>query len=277
MSCRSQGINILLNMFFNPAVNAARAVAFQVNTAVMQLEANFFTAIKPQIYKSYAKKEFEDLFRLMMRATIINTFLISIIAFPVISSTSYILGLWLKEVPDYTIVFTQLALINGLVDATNGPLAAAALATGKIRRYELILSSVYISNIPISFIALTFGCDPTATVIISILLSCVAVVVRAYLLRGMMGFPWLQYFSLVMRIAFLVVFFFILTRIIISDYVNDMFSSVLYSMLMSLLVLLFYWFILSSNDRKSIWDFAKSKLRSIKHVFYLILVVSDKK
>ena len=129
MSCRSQGINILLNLFFNPTVNAARAIAFQINTHIMQLSSNFFTAIKPQIYKSYAKKELQALFQLMMRGTIMSAFLISLVAFPILADTPFLLGLWLKEVPEYAVVFTQLALINGLIDAADGPLVAAALAT----------------------------------------------------------------------------------------------------------------------------------------------------
>lgn len=86
-SCKSQGINVLLNMFFNPAINAARAIAFQVNAHVDQLSANFFTAIKPQIYKSYAIGEFDELYKLMRRGTIITTYLVSILALPVFSGT----------------------------------------------------------------------------------------------------------------------------------------------------------------------------------------------
>lgn len=259
-TCRSQGINILLNMFFNPAVNAARAVAFQVNAAIMQLESNFFTAIKPQIYKSYAKEEFEALFTLVMRATVISTFLISIIAFPVLSGTSYILGLWLKEVPNYAVVFTELAIINGIIDATNGPLAATALATGKIRNYELILSTIYISNIPVSYVALLVGCDPTATVIISILLSCVAMVARAFILRNMMGFPFVRYFILVMKITAVVGGLYLLIKTFVSDRVDDIVTLVFYSALMFIIVSLLYWLILSRSDRNYAIFFVKNKV-----------------
>lgn len=265
MSCRSQGINVLLNLFFNPAVNAARAIAFQVNSHIMQLETNFFTAIKPQIYKSYAKGEFDDLFKLIMRATIITTFLISIIAFPVLSGTSYILGLWLKEVPEYAVIFTQLALMNGLVDATNGPLAAAALATGKIRRYELILSTIYIANIPVSYIALKLGCDPTTTVVISILLSCVAMVARAYILRDMMGFPWKRYFLLVLKISFVAIGLYFMIVIFICSHVNGIFSFTMYSSIVFMLVTLLYWIILSASDKRYILCLIKEKVFK-KHI-----------
>ena len=104
---RSQGINILLNLFFNPAINAARAVAYQVYGAVHQLVNNFFTAVKPQIYKSYASGQHEEMFKLVIRSSLFSMYLISLLIFPLIASTEFVLGLWLKEVPEYTIVFVK--------------------------------------------------------------------------------------------------------------------------------------------------------------------------
>lgn len=260
MRCRSQGINILLNLFFNPAVNAARAIAFQVMAHVDLLYSNFFTAIKPQIYKSYAKGEFEDLFKLMMRSTLISTFLISIIAFPVMSGTSYILGLWLKKVPDYTVVFTQLALINGLIDSTNGPLAAAALATGKIRKYEFILSAIYTSNIPISYITLVLGGDPTIVVIISILLSMVAMVARSVLLKGMMNFPCIQYILLVIKVVIISTIIVGGIKYLLPFHVDSLLNLVSNSVIIVTITTLLYGAIISRNDRKSLICFIKKKV-----------------
>lgn len=257
-SCRSQGINILLNMFFNPAVNAARAIAFQVNAHVDQLSSNFFTAIKPQIYKSYARQEYEELFKLMMRGTLISTYLVSIIAFPFIAGTSYILGLWLKDVPDYAIIFTQLTLINGLIDATNGPLAAAALATGKIRNYELTLSAIYIANIPISYIALKIGTEPTIVFMISIILSFFAMVARSYILKGMMDFPWLKYIYVVIKV--LIVSLCIIAGVkYLCVTVEDFLGLIIHSVLIALITTLLYGMIMEKKDRRYIYQFVKNK------------------
>lgn len=249
MTCRSQGINILLNLFFNPAVNAARAIAFQVNSHIMQLSSNFFTAIKPQIYKSYAKKEFDELFVLLSRGTLVSTFLISVIAFPLISGTSFVLGLWLKQVPEYAVVFVQLALINGLVDAANGPLAAAALATGKIRNYELVLSLTYISNVPISYVALRLGCDPTMTMLISICVSCLALVFRSLLLRRMMNFPWKPYLLLALKIAVITGVILAGIYYLIQDYVDSIPRFILMTLLLWGVQVLLYSVAISRNDR----------------------------
>lgn len=206
---RSQGINILLNMFFNPAINAARAVAFQVYHAVSQLSSNFFVAVKPQIYKSYAAGEYKDLYNLILRSTSISSFLVSILIFPILMNTSFVLGLWLKMVPDYTVVFTQLMLINGLIDATNGPSAAAALSTGKIKNYELLVATVILLNLPFSYIALKLGAEPTATMVISIMISLITTASRAYMVNRLIGMPLYRYAIMYIRLiaASLVVWF----------------------------------------------------------------------
>ena len=263
-TCRSQGINILLNIFFNPAINAARAIAFQVNSHIMQLSSNFFTAIKPQIYKSYAKGEFDELFKLIMRGTIISTFLVSIIIFPVLSSTSYILGLWLKEVPDYAVVFTQLALINGLIDATNGPPIAASLATGRIKKYMLTVSSVILANVPISYVALLLGCEPTMTMIISIILSCIAIIVRVHLLNKMMEFPWINYLLLIAKIAFVTVVILICIYLFDQDFRSTFKGFVSVSFALMIVTIILYGMILSQSDRQYIIRLVKKKVFKLK-------------
>lgn len=201
MIIRSQGINILLNLFFNPAVNAARAVAFQVYHAISQLSSNFFTAVKPQIYKSYAAGENKALYKLILRSTIMCSFLVSILVYPILANTPYILGLWLKTVPDYAIVFTQLVLINGLIESTNGPTAAAMLATGKIRNYELIVGGGIIFNLPISYIILKFGAEPTAAFIVTIIISLYVTFARAFLLSKKIGISFRSYVFMFSRLT----------------------------------------------------------------------------
>ena len=260
MSCRSQGINILLNLFFNPTVNAARAIAFQINTHIMQLSSNFFTAIKPQIYKSYAKKELQALFQLMMRGTIMSAFLISLVAFPILADTPFLLGLWLKEVPEYAVVFTQLALINGLIDAADGPLVAAALATGKIRKYMLIVASIILANIPISYVALKLGCEPTVTMIISITISIVSMMVRAWLLRQMMGFPFWKYMFLFLKLTIVTFIMFMGIKLTIYNQVDGIFQFVWVGIVLLIVLTLLYACVIDKNDRIYIIQFVRRKI-----------------
>lgn len=197
---RSQGINILINLFFNPSVNAARAIAYQVYGAVSQFSENFLIAVKPQIYKVYASSDFESLNKLVIRSTIMCSFLISVLIFPILANCSYILNLWLKEVPAYTIVFTQLVLINGLIDSTNGPITASVLASGKIRNYELVVATLFIFNLPISYVILKTGADPTSTMYVSIVLSLIISFARAFILSTKIRLPFLKYVYMFFKI-----------------------------------------------------------------------------
>lgn len=198
---RSQGINILLNLFFNPAINAARSVAFHVYHAISQFSNNFFMAVKPQIYKNYAAGKYDELYKLIMRSTIMSSFLVSLLIFPILANTHYILELWLTKIPDYAITFTQLVLINGLIDATNGPTITAALATGKIQKYQKVVSSLMLLNLPISYLVLKLGAAPTATILISIVISFVTALTQSYMLRPMIGFPVKAYWGLLLKLS----------------------------------------------------------------------------
>lgn len=263
-SCRSQGINILLNLFFNPSVNAARAIAFQVNNHISQLSSNFFTAVKPQIYKLYAKQESNELFKLLIRSSIFSAFLVSIIAFPAIANTSFILEFWLKDVPDYTVIFIQLVLINGLIDTADGPLIAASLATGRIKKYMLTISLIILANIPVSYIALKWGCDPTVTMKISIAISCIAVIVRSYLLKTMINFPWIEYLWLMAKITLVTITMLVGISLIPSQFTNDLCGVLLSSIAIVIITILFYGLLLGPHDRKYVIQMVKQKLHTHK-------------
>lgn len=259
-TCRSSGINILLNLFFNPAVNAARAVAYQIYGAVHQLVSNFFTAVKPQIYKSYASKQYDELYLLINRSSLMSTFLISLLIFPILANTELVLGLWLKKVPEYTVVFTQLVLINGLVDSMDGPLIASALATGKIKNFMLITSGIVLANIPISYIALLLGCQPWITMCISICLSIVTVISRGYLLKGLIGFPFRNYLFVILRVAVVSALLGIICISIMYGKAHNIIQFVLISGIIMSIVVLFYAIIIPKTDRNFAINLIKNKV-----------------
>lgn len=258
---RSQGINILLNLFFNPAINAARAVAFQISNAVNQLSRNFFVAVKPQIYKSYASGDLDGLYKLVMRSTIMCSLLVSILVYPVLSNTQYILGLWLHNVPEYAVIFTQLVLINALIDSTNGPTIASALATGKIRKYQEVVATLIFMNLPISYIALKLGAEPTVTMQISIFLSFVTAIVRAYLLRPMIGFPFGKYVILFTKLIIASLVIWGILYFSIHNTANNFLSLILYSIVVDVIVVLIYMgIVFDKSDVKYLFKFIKKKV-----------------
>ena len=164
---QGQGLNILLNMFFGPAVNAARGIAYQVQGAVTQFSTNITTAVRPQIIKYYAQGDRQKMIKLVFDSTKISFYMVFMLALPVILETEYILGLWLKEVPEYTAVFTRIILAIVLVNSLRVPIIIAMHATGKNRLPNIVCGTLLILTLPISYLFLKQGYSPQSVFVIS--------------------------------------------------------------------------------------------------------------
>lgn len=181
----SQGINIMLNLQFGPTVNAARAIAFQVNSAVSGFVTNFQLALNPQIVKSYAAEDLNYMHKLIFQGAKFSFFLFFTLSMPIILETEYILKLWLKLVPEYTVIFTQLVIVNVLIDTLSGPLITAAQASGKIKVYQGVIGSLLLLILPISYIFMKYGYEPHITHLISIVISLISFIVRLIILKNL--------------------------------------------------------------------------------------------
>lgn len=177
-----QGINILLNIFFGPAVNAARAIAYQVQGALSQLVTNFQLALNPPIVKSYARGEMDYMHRLIISGSKLSFFLLLLFAIPVGLETPLLLSIWLKEVPMHTVLFTNLILIVGCIDSLSGTLMTAAQASGKIKKYQMFVGLLLILNLPVSYAVLKLGGSPESTMIVAVVISLIALFVRLWII-----------------------------------------------------------------------------------------------
>jgi len=189
----NQGVNILLNIFFGPTVNAARGIAFQVQGAVSRFVTNFQIAVNPSITKLYAQGEMTSSFNLVFSSSKLSFYLLLFLSLPILLQTDVILGLWLKQVPDYTVVFTQLVLIDILIGSLSGPLQILAQATGEIRKYQIYVSGILLLNLPTSYIFLKLGYLPESTMFISIFFTFIALWMRLRILNQMASFPMAQF------------------------------------------------------------------------------------
>ena len=139
---RNQAVTILLNQFFNPVIIAARSIAVTVSGQVNAFSSNFNTSLYPPIIKEYAAGEKEEVHRLVYNGSKMTFFLMWIFALPLFFHMDYVLFLWLKNPPENAILFTRLALIESLINATALPLMTVARAHGKMVGYELPLGSI---------------------------------------------------------------------------------------------------------------------------------------
>lgn len=200
----NSGINILLNIFFGPVVNAARAVAFQVNSTINQFVTNFITAVNPQITKYYANNEKESMIKLVFQSSKLAYFLLFILSMPVLLETHFILMLWLKQIPENTILFVRLVIITAMIDSISYPLMTSAQATGKIRRYQTIVGTVLLLNLPISYFFLHYGAPPESTMYISMAISMICLFLRVWILKGMIDFPVSKFFKKILYVLIIV-------------------------------------------------------------------------
>ncbi|MBO8093439.1 MAG: hypothetical protein J7D60_09035 [Prosthecochloris sp.] len=182
---KTQGLNMLLNVFFGPSINAARGVSYQVNNGVGGLTQNFIVALSPQITKSYASRDFGRMKKLVYRGAKYSFYLLLLLSLPLLFEVDYILGLWLTDVPDYASVFTRLIIIQALVESFNPVLYAAVQATGKIKIYQLIVGGTLLVNLPLSVFLFWSGLEPQSCFILSIGISLISLFLRFVLLSKM--------------------------------------------------------------------------------------------
>ena len=150
----TQGLNILLNMFFGPVVNAARGIAVQVQGVVQSFCVNFQMALNPQLTKSYAQADFVHMHQLLNVSSKFSFFLLLFISFPACLEAQQVLQWWLGIVPDHTVAFLRLILFCGLLGALSNPIIVSVHATGKLKKFQLIEGTMLLLIVPIAYIGL---------------------------------------------------------------------------------------------------------------------------
>ncbi len=191
----NQGINILLNIFFGPVVNAARGIAYQVNGAVNSFVTNFQMAINPQIVKSYAANDKEYMHKLIYRGAKYSYYLLFLLSLPVLIETESILKWWLKIVPEYSVIFCRLVLINALIDCISGTLMTSAQASGKIKLYQSVVGGLLLCILPLSYLLLKLGYPAETTIYVNICISIVAIVFRLIIISPLVSLKKSMFFK----------------------------------------------------------------------------------
>ena len=188
-----QGINVLLNLFFGPVVNAARGVAVQVQSAVQLFSTNFQTALNPQMMKSYAAGDLQAMHVLLFRSAKFTFMLLLCLMLPLMLEINTVLGLWLKEVPKYTNIFVCLMLCISMVDAVSNPFMTASAATGRVKKYQSIVGSILLLIVPLAYISLKLGAEPYAVFIVHLTIAIIAFIARMLIIRKMIDLSIREY------------------------------------------------------------------------------------
>lgn len=189
-----QGINVLLNIFFGPAVNAARGVAIQVQSAVQLFATNFQTALNPQMMKSYAAGDLQVMHMLLFRSAKFTFMLLLCLMLPLMLEIDIVLGLWLKEVPKYTNIFVCLMLCISMVDAVSNPFMTASAATGRVRVYQSVVGGILLMIVPLAYIPLKLGAEPYTVFIVHLIIAIIAFITRIIIIHKMINLSIREYF-----------------------------------------------------------------------------------
>lgn len=256
----TQGVNMLINVFFGVVYNAARGVANQIESAVMQFVNSFTVAINPQITKSYASGEKDEMFTLVCRGARFSYYLMFIMALPIICEAETILNIWLVNVPDKTALFVQLTLINGMLDCIGNSSYTAIISTGKIKRYTIVISIITLLVFPFSWLFYYMGAPVEFSYFIYIVIRLIVLIVRMILLQQMLGFNAITfikevYLPVIYTTVFAIIPSIIILKILPATYFRLMLSivtSILMVGSMSLLVGM------SQNERVTIVNKARN-------------------
>jgi len=172
----TQGISLLLNIFFGIVVNAALGIANQVNNIFVNFTRNFTMAVNPQIIKKYAAGDINGMNKLVTQGAKFSFFLLFLITLPVLLNIEYLLNIWLVEVPDNTVIFTNLLIISSIIIYPANTLSTAVHATGDIMTWQLALGGTQMLNLPISYLFLKLGYPPSVVFYVFIMVYGISVV-----------------------------------------------------------------------------------------------------
>jgi len=195
---KSQGITILINMFFGNVLVSARTMAYKVYATLQQFVDNFVLAIKPQMIKSYSAGDTEGMLGLLCQGSKFSFYLMLLVSLPICLESDVILDVWLKDVPVMTVCFTRLVIINALIEVLANPLATAMQAYGKIRNYQIVTGGFLLLVLPVSWVMLKLGMPVQTVFWVSIVICALGIAIRVAFVKNAVGLTVSRYFRNVM-------------------------------------------------------------------------------
>lgn len=244
---KDQGLNILLNSFFGPIVNAARGIAMQINSALQGFSTNIVAAIRPQLVQSYSSGNITRVAKMMFSMSRLIFLMLFVLSLPIMIELPYILKLWLHgTIPEYTVIFAELIIVNMIITSMNTPLSQVVHATGSMKNYQIGTSLVICSILPISYLFLKLGYPPTSVFLVSIVISVVNQIVCLFLLKQVFSFSIMMYLR---EVIFPCLILAVITPIVpsfihnsISESIGRLFLVIIASIVISLFFAYFIFF-----------------------------------
>ena len=253
-----QGVNMIINSFCGVAVNAAIGVSSQLSHGVYSFITNFQVAFNPVLVKTYAKNEIEELKQLIYKVSKLSFYLMFCISIPLIIYSKEYLGLWLKEVPDFTVAFCQLTILSLLIDTLAEPLWKTVQATGKIKVYQIMTSIILLSNLPLCYLALLMGYSPIYTFIVRLAINLIAYLYRYYYSKFLIHFSHKEYFkNTIAPILYVTTMILIISYLIMTLKIHYIPSTII---IIIISILVTYFLGMTSSEKEFIKEIVKKKI-----------------
>ena len=260
--CQGEGVNLLLNVFFGPVVNAARAIAFQIQGAVTQFVSNFMTAVRPQVIKNYAEGNVDKMYTMTFYAAKFSYILMLALVVPIIYEIRFILGIWLGDaVPDETALFAVIVLMTYTWRTFHIAALMPYHAIGKIKTGNVTIGSLMIATLPIGYVFFKCGCPAYSVFLAIFAVEIVSMFAIYWLIHRYEYFPYKYVFTKILMPCGLVTIFTIIVPAFITHLMNDGWARLIivgvsteFSLLLSALYLG-----LNKEERTRIFSFIKNK------------------
>lgn len=266
VALNNQGVLILLNMFFSPAVVTARAISLQVNNAANQFVSNFRTAVNPQIIKQYAAGNYDESKALLLSSTKYSFYMMFLLSLPICIGAKPLLGVWLKEVPDYTVIFLQLVVIQSLFQVFDTSFYMALYAKGDLKANALISPTLGFLMFPVVYVMFKCGASPVALSWASLAMYAVlGLIIKPLLIVKIVNYKWKEIWA-VFRPCFMVATVAGICSVILASHVDTSgFTGLVITTCISLFITIpiIYFLGMNKTMRKRIKDIIRLKIRAM--------------
>lgn len=261
---KGQGLNMVLNFYFGPVINAANAVAMQVTNAVEGFRTNLFTAFNPQLVKSYADGNVTRTRQLMYGMSKIAFVLVFMISMPLVIELNYVLGLWLgNDVPEYTAMFTVFLIVNMLITVFNVPLTTAVGATGRIRKYSILQTVNILTIIPFALLFMNIVRLPQVVYCVSVSVVFINQIMMTFVAGKEIPFQINNYLSSVILPCLTIMVLSPIIPVLISHYMDASFMRlvVICATSVAIVIPLSFFIVLDKNEKNMVKRFLINKFK----------------
>lgn len=219
---KEQGVNLILNFFYGPVVNAARSIAVQVNGGIQSFVNSLTIPVRPQVIKSYAEGEIDRTMRLTFTISKLSCYFLYILALPIIAEIHFILHVWLgSDIPEYTSSFVVIIIVTSFLTNLNAAISGVVHASGKMKLYQLTTSFAGLLSIPLAYLVLTVFDDPNWALLMVFLMMIVVQVISLLVLKGIVMFSIRSYLKEVIFPLMMVILFTFWVPFLFKEFISE--------------------------------------------------------